>query len=105
MKTIQQALKDEVQYPFNIGFIENKLLMRGIDGCARFSPEVARSKEFKGAVADCLVALIEAPNFSEGGISISLSDKELIRKRANSLYRTIGEPDFDASSKPKVSFL
>lgn len=91
MKTIKQALIDEVAYPLGEGAIENKLIARGIDSEETFSTEVANSREYRGALADCLYSLIDAPNFSEAGYSISLSDKDAILKKANSLYSSIGE--------------
>ena len=93
MKTIRQALKDEIPYPIRNGFIDNKLLSRGLDGDQLIDASVINSKEFIGATADCLYSLIEAPNFSESDISISLQDKDLILKKANSLYRSIGEEE------------
>lgn len=92
MKTIEQALIDEIHYPIRVSFVENKLIARGLDGDQDFSSEVATSKEFKGCVADCLYSLIEAPNFSEADTSISLSDKQLILRKVNAIYNSIGEP-------------
>lgn len=91
MKTIAQALKDEILYPLDSGFIENKLMKRGLDGSSDVSVEILNSPEFNGAVADCLYSLVEAPNFSESDISISLQDRKLILKKANILYASIGE--------------
>lgn len=93
MRTIAQALKDEIHYPVNNGKIENILLRRGLDGSGEVSAEVLNSPEFNGAVADCLFSLVEAPNFSESDISISLQDKNLILKKANLIYKSIGEEE------------
>lgn len=93
MRTIAQALKDEIYYPVNYGKIENILLRRGLDGDSEISEETIMSPEFNGAVADCLYSLVEAINFSESDISISLQDKNLILKKANSIYNSIGEPE------------
>ena len=101
MKTIGQALIDEIHYPVSIGMIENKLIMRGLDYEGVFDYDIAVSKEFKGAVADCLYSLIEAPNFSEADKSINLSDKNLILNKVNALYRSIGEQE-KALAGPKV---
>lgn len=101
MRTIAQALKDEILYPLNNGKIENALLRRGIDFGGEISAEVLNSPEFNGAVADCLFSLVEAPNFSESDISISLQDRKLILKKANSIYASIGEPEKNLD-EPKV---
>lgn len=95
MKTIMQALKDEVHYKLSSGFFENRLLERELNGNDECTIEVFKSKQFKGAVADCLVSLVQAQNYTEGDVSFSLSDKkvELARNLANSIYRSIGETD------------
>ena len=102
-KTIKQALKDEITYPLNDGFMENKLLARGLNADGEITPEIIKSNEFKGATADCLFALITAPNISEAGKSISLGDREIILRRVNSLYNSIGEESV-AIDEPTVHF-
>ena len=91
MKTIGQALIDEIHYPISIGMVENKLISRGLDFEDVFDIDVATSVNFKGAVADCLYSLIDAPNFSEADKSFTLTDKSIILKKANALYKSIGE--------------
>ena len=93
MKTIRQALKDEIHYPIRNGFIDNKLLKRGLDADREIDVEIISSKEFIGATADCLYSLVDSPNFSESDISISLQDRDLILKKANLLYKSIGEEE------------
>ncbi|MDE6339634.1 MAG: hypothetical protein K2K97_07605 [Muribaculaceae bacterium] len=93
MKTVRQALKDEIPYPVGNGFIDNRLIARGLDGDAQIDAALINSNEFLGAKADCLYALIESPNFSESDISISLQDRTLILRKANALYRAIGEEE------------
>lgn len=102
MKTILQALIDEVQYPLSKGTLENKLMYRGLESEEEFTTEIARSNEFIGAVADCLYVLIEAPNFNEGDKSFSLSDKNLILKKAKALYASIGEEGATLADEPMV---
>lgn len=101
MKTIKQALVDEIHYPLNEGFIENRLLARGLEKDANISAEIFNSNEFRGAVADCLYSLIDSPNFSESDISITLTDRNLILKKANSIYSSIGEDEKNLN-QPKV---
>lgn len=98
MKTIRQALIDEIHFPLDydgMKFYENKLIMRGLSGDDEFTTEVGRSNEWIGAVADCLSSIIVAPNFNEADKSVYMyeSEKELIVKRANKLYASIGEYD------------
>lgn len=94
MKTITQALIDEIHYPIPVGFVENKLIERQLSGDEEYSFEVAQSKEWKGALADCLYSLVQAVNLSESDKSIgtlSDKDKERLLVRINTLYKSIGE--------------
>lgn len=94
MKTIKQALIDEIHYPIPLGFVENKMIERQLSGDDEYSFEVAQSKEWKGALADCLYSLIQAVSLSESDKSIgtlSDKDKERLLVRINALYKTIGE--------------
>lgn len=95
MKTIMQALVDEIHYPIPVGFVENKLIERQLSGEDEYSFEVAQSKEWKGALADCLYSLVQAVSLSESDKSIgtlSDKDKERLLVRINELYKSIGEP-------------
>lgn len=101
-KTIKAALRDEIGYPLKGGFFENKLIERGINGDDDYTSEVAKGDSFRGAVADCIKALILSPNISEGDISISLTDKDRMLRIANSIYASIGEDSIDIADKPIV---
>ena len=89
MKTVLQALRDEVHYPIPVGYIENILIKRELDGTKDVDKPTMDSDAYKGAVADCLYSLV-------GAI--------LILKRANKLYGEIGEPTFD-DGEPTVTIL
>lgn len=94
MKTIKQALIDEIHYPIPLGFVENKMIERQLNGDDEYTFEVAQSKEWKGALADCLYSLIQAVSLSESDKSIgtlSDKDKERLLVRINTLYKAIGE--------------
>ena len=94
MKTIKQALIDEIHYPIPLGFVENKMIERQLNGDDEYTFEVAQSKEWKGALADCLYSLIQAVSLSESDKSIgtlSDKDKERLLVRINALYKTIGQ--------------
>ena len=94
MKTVLQALRDEVHYPIPVGYIENILIKRELDGTKDVDKPTMDSDAYKGAVADCLYSLVGAIQFSES----------LILKRANKLYGEIGEPTFD-DGEPTVTIL
>ena len=101
-KTIIAALRDEIQYPIKAGFFENKLIERGLKEGDEFDMEVAKSDSYRGAVADCIVGLILSPNVAEGDIKFDLTSKEMMLKKANSIYQSIGEDPVDAGDKPIV---
>ena len=106
-KTIRDALIDEIIYPLPEGLVDNKLIKRGfIDdegnvGTQEYTPESAKSDTFRGCFADCLVALVQAVNFSESDKSVGTLTDEVKKKllaRANSIYQAIGEetvPDLE----------
>lgn len=105
MKTIQQALIDEIHYPIPLGFVENVLIKRNLNAEDEFYYETAHSNEYMGALADCLYSLIQAINFSEADKSIgSLSDKQItaIISQMNSIYESIGEEPKEVELKPVV---
>jgi hypothetical protein len=102
MKTILQALRDEIHFPVGTGHLENRLLRRGLIPNEECSLETFNDARFIGAVADSLWFLISAPNISESDKSVNGLDKNAIAKQANQLYKSIGEEqrEFD---KPMVS--
>lgn len=91
MKTILSALKDEIHYPVPDGFLENKLIKRGLSGADEYSSTVANSNDFQGVLADCYIGLLDAINFSEGDKNIALPYRDLLLKKANAIYKVIGE--------------
>ena len=94
MKTVLQALRDEVHYPIPVGFIENKLIERQLDFDVEYSSEISNSNEWKGALADCLYSLLQAVTYSESDKSVgtlSDEDKKRLLVRINALYKSIGE--------------
>jgi len=105
MKTVIQALIDEVIYPIPYGKVENIIIKRGLYAGDTFDASVASGISYKGALADCLYSLITAINFSEADKSVgTLTDaqRKAILKRANALYGEIGEDEVDDGSTPRV---
>lgn len=106
MKTVLQALKDEIYYPVNIGLLENRLQGRDLEPGLGFTKSVQDSDAWKGALADSLLTLIQAVNISEGDKSYgALTDKqrEALLIRINNLYKAIGEEEVQIEAKPMVS--
>lgn len=105
MKTIREALTDEVYYPIPRGYVDNVLIKRKINGEIEFTWEVAQGAAYKGAVADCLCSLIQTITISEADKSfgsLSEAEKKLILQRANRLYSEIGESEIVLERQPKV---
>lgn len=102
MKTILQALIDEIHYPIGEGHVENRLVRRGLYPCDECTPEVLNSDAFIGATADCLWWLVTAINFSEADKSISGLNISAILNQANKLYKAIGESEKAIEDKPMV---
>lgn len=101
--TILSALKAQVQYPLSEDFFVATLIKRGFDGGSECTKETLGSPEFIGAHADCIKQLLTYPNsISEGGMSISRTDRESLMSLAKKLYKSIGE---DAvGENPKITF-
>jgi len=106
MKTVCQALIDEVHWPIPEGYVENVCIKRGLDALEDITPGLINSNEYKGALADCLYSLIQAINYSEADKSVgNLSDQQrkIILKRVNALYGEIGEDEVE-TDEPRVYF-
>jgi len=107
MKTVKQAIIDEIYYPISEGLVDNKLIERGLNGDEEYTLDVFKSASYKGCLADCLYSLIQAINVSESDKSIgTLSDEQrkLILRRANALYKSIGEDEKD-DGEPTVEIV
>ena len=105
MKTVMKALIDAIHYPIGEGYVENVIIYRGLNAEEECTTEIMHSKEFMGALADCLYSLIHAINFSEADKSIgSLSDKQItaIISQMNKIYEAIGEETKEVELKPMV---
>ena len=101
-KTIFSALRDHLNYPLKAGFLENVLIERGLNGKHKFTAAIAKSNAYRGAVADCITGLILSPDMAEGDMRFDLTYKDMMLKKANSIYASIGEGLIDAADKPIV---
>ena len=105
MKTVGQALVDEIHIPIPYGFIENACIKRELEIEADFDSEIAKSDTYKGTLADCLLSLVQAVSFSESDKSIgSLSEdqRKAILVQVNRLYNAIGEEEVTLTPQPMV---
>lgn len=89
---VKTALLLSVSFPLAETQAEVMAVKRGLDLYDLFTKEVADSPEYELTHADILRLLVTQPNVSEGGVSISVSDKATLVSMANSVYRKHGEP-------------
>lgn len=73
--TIGEALKNKLGYPVSTGAIEVVCIDNGLSMEANYT---GKSKEFDLALAELLLVVLNSPNVSEGGYSISLSERKNI---------------------------
>lgn len=95
-----EAIKAKVNYPLSDNAFKLALMDRGLTDSAMY--EATNKKPMELAYADCLVTLISSPNISEGGYSISLSDKSALKTLASGIYQKWGMSD---PSKPTAKFI
>ena len=88
---IVTALVNSVSFPLVSEQVEVIAIRRGLNAFDEFSADVATSKEFELAYADCLKLIVTHPNVSEGGVSISISDRKSFIGLANGVYRKYSE--------------
>jgi hypothetical protein len=103
-----EALKAKLIFPVSDNAITLALLERGIS-ISGVTGEDTYSIDNKEAIdlayADLIVSLVSAPNISEGGYSVSLSDKQSLLKLAGSIYTKYGVANPLSSLKPKAIFV
>lgn len=92
--TIHQALKALTSYPVPTRTFVKACEARGLAIDAEATAEIIREKAYQLAEADIMTFLSKAPNISEGGVSITLSDRQRseYRTEANATYQLHGEP-------------
>lgn len=89
--TILEAIKQSVGYPVNDTRAEMTLVKRGLVKTDEATQSVLNSKAFELATADLMFWLLTAPNISEGGYSISITDKKSLKDIASGIYSRWGE--------------
>ena len=76
----------------SVGQVEVIATERNLDLSAAFDQNVAKSPAFQLSKADMIRNIITMPNVSEGGVSISITDRRTLIGLANGIYSKYGEP-------------
>lgn len=84
-----EALKGKLSYPLSENAFLLALLHRGLTYSDTYV--IANKRLLELAQADLITTLITTPNVSEGGYSVSASDKQTLERLANGIYTKYGE--------------
>ena len=98
MGKVITSLQGLSAYPVPTASIESMAAVRGLDLEANFSPEIAKSKEYRLTMADYYMWLVVAPSISQGGISYSFTaaEKNIFLKKAREIYEELDEDSLAA---------
>lgn len=99
MTNLEAIQSVAIGYPIDANTFLRILLDRGLDAQSDYA---GKSKAFELAHADVLISLITAANMSEGGFSVSISEKSNFLKVASGLYEKHGEVNPLADKQPTV---
>lgn len=95
-----EALKAAVNYPISDANAELILIDRKL---SKDSVYAGISPDFELAKADALIFLCSGGNVSEGGYSVSVSEKQIMLKIASGIYEKHGVSNPSASKIKDVS--
>lgn len=90
--TVREALRNSFPFAVKDGLLDMIAISRGLVLDDEFDPFVATGKSFDLAKADIIGSVVMTPNISEGGVSISFSEKANLLSIANMIYGRYGEP-------------
>ncbi len=88
-----EAIKGSVGYPIPDNTANLYLIKRGLNAPDEVTQSILTGKAFELAQADLYIWLISSANISEGGYSISLTEKKELKKLASGIYSKHGVSD------------
>lgn len=91
--TILDAIKTSVGYPISVNRANMTLIKRGLTGTSEATQAILNSREFELATADLIYWMITTPNISEGGVSLSITDKKTLQQIASGIFSKWGVSD------------
>lgn len=100
--TILEAIKEAIGYPISVNRANMTLIKRGLTAANEATQAILNSREFELATADLIYWMITTPNISEGGVSLSITDKKTLQQIASGIFSKWGVSD---PSTPTAKFI
>ena len=97
--TNQEALLASINYPFDINKIKKVCIDRELDLTGDYGDD---TQSFELAKADLIMLIVTTPNITEGGFTISVTEKQILINMAKEIYLKYNET-IPVSTIPKVS--
>lgn len=85
-----EAIKAKLNYPFSGVSPDNAYILALQDRGLTSSDVYSDKKSLELAYADLCYTLVSSPNITEGGYSVSLSEKKLLTQVADSIFSKHG---------------
>jgi len=99
--TYLEAIKGKLSYPLS----DNAFILVLADRSLTSTDTYVKGESFDLAYADSIVVLLTTPNISEGGYSVSFSDRAILLKLATGIYTKYGVANPLSSLKPTATFV
>ena len=97
--TYLEAIKGKLNYPLS----DNSFILALNDRGLNENDTYNKGQAFDLAYADAIMTLVTAPNTTEGGYSISLTDKNALTNLANGIYARYNTASLTA--RPTATFV
>ncbi|MDR1197535.1 MAG: hypothetical protein LBK94_00790 [Prevotellaceae bacterium] len=106
MATILDALKSISGYPVCDAVLQNIATKRGLNLAEEATHDIIVSDGYRLATADVMRWVSFAPNISQEGVSFDMlySDRQEMRKEANSIYGELNDDAYIAEIKTKFGY-
>ena len=96
-----EAIKGRLNFPLSDNALILALEDRDLDSLGTY----VKGQSFDLAYADAIMIILTTPNISEGGYSVSFSDRDTLLKIANGIYSKYGVVNPASSLKPTAKFV
>lgn len=99
--TYLEAIRGKLGYPLS----ENAFILALLDRGLTSTDTYTSGQTFDLAYADAIITLVTVPNVTEGGYSVSLSDKKTLLILAGGIYTKYGVANPMSSLKKTATFV